>query len=67
MDADSFNPFTLQNKTQRQIGQRKKKKKKEEEGMKANLSLMKDSTSENILLDHCGRNCEQCSPHQSMS
>lgn len=27
MDADSFNPFTLQNKTQRQIGQRKKKKK----------------------------------------
>lgn len=35
--------------------------------MKANLGLMKDSASENILLDHCGRNCEQRGPHQSMS
>lgn len=35
--------------------------------MKANLGLMKDSASENILLDHWGRNCEQRGPHQSMS
>lgn len=47
--------------------QDRKKKKKKEEGMKANLGLMKDSASENILLDHCGRNCEQRGPHQSMS
>lgn len=65
MEADSFNSFTLHNETQRKIGQEKKKKK--EEGMKANLGLMKDSASENILLDHCGRNCEQRGPHQSMS